>query len=353
MKKKNLKVNLLAGSILTFGVVLVVAFIFMIMIMVNMESENRKLWEVFMVIEFILLSFALVFFFAYVYRPVKKLQETIYQLKSINKRNPMNFEANPNSIADSINTLLEELRLSIEREHEEVMLRHQSQYAELQNQINPHFLYNTLETIRGQAVIDNNYKIADMTEALAKYFRYNISKDNDTVTVEQELENIRNYIQIQQYRFQSRFIFRIYPHSDYVEYAHCLMPKMTLQPIVENAIFHGMEEKLEMVHISIHIEATSERLIILVIDDGMGMDELTLHHLNEKLRQKEDSNRIAKAQGHHGIAMRNVNNRIRLLYGEDYGVRVSSTKDLGTEVEITLPKIKREEKQDEIWKMKS
>ncbi len=239
--------------------------------------------------------------------------------------------------------LMDELRQSMEREHAEAMLRQQFQYAELQNQINPHFLYNTLETIRGQAIIDDNYKIAEMTEALAKYFRYNISKDKDAVTLEQELENIRNYIQIQQYRFQDRFVFRICPHVAYEEYAGCLIPKMTLQPIVENAIFHGMEEKLGLSHLSIHIETTQDRLIILVSDDGVGMDEETLSRLQRRMQGMEDEDGQPKGSGHHGIAMHNVNSRLKMLYGEEYGLVVNSTKGLGTEVEITIPRVVREE----------
>jgi len=345
--KKKIKVNLLAGSILSFGIMLAVIIVLMILsFMTYMDYVKINVWRSWMVVGIILLLLALFFFLWYVYRPVLKLRGAIRQLENIGTGVGMDLWASADSMADSISTLLEELRLSMEREHAEVMLRHQSQYAELQNQINPHFLYNTLETIRGQAVIDDNYMIADMTEALAKYFRYNISKDNDTVTVAQELENIRNYIQIQQYRFQDRFVFRICPHDEYEEYAHCLIPKMTLQPIVENAIFHGMEEKLEMGHITIHIETTPERLIVLVADDGVGMDEDTLRKMNQKLRQASGMEPMPQKARHNGIAMQNVNSRLRLLYGEGYGLRVSSTKDLGTEVEITLPKLKRKEVQE-------
>lgn len=345
--KKKIKVNLLAGSILSFGIMLAVTIVFMVVsVMTYLDYIKMNVWWGWLIAGSVLLLLALFFFLWYVYRPVLKLRDAIRQLDDIGTENSMDLWANADSMADSITALLEELRQSMAREHAEVVLRQQSKYAELQNQINPHFLYNTLETIRGQAIIDDNYRIADMTEALAKYFRYNISKDNDTVTVAQELENIRNYIQIQQYRFQDRFVFRICPHDEYEEYANCLIPKMTLQPIVENAIFHGMEEKMEMGHITIHIETTPERLIVLVADDGVGMDEETLRRMNQKLRQSSGMEPMPQKARHNGIAMQNVNSRLRLLYGEDYGLRVSSTKELGTEVEITLPKLKREEKQE-------
>ena len=342
--KKKMKISLLAGAIVSFGIMAAVTLVFMVLSFFTYKDYvNTAVWRGFMAAGILLLLLALLCFLWYVYRPVRKLREAILRLEATNPQKAMELWASADSMAGSIDALLEELRLSMEREHAEVLLRQQSQYAELQNQINPHFLYNTLETIRGQAVIDDNYKIADMTEALAKYFRYNISRDNDIVTVAQELENIRNYIQIQQYRFQERFVFRIYPHVEEEEYAGCLMPKMTLQPIVENAIYHGMEEKLELGHISIHIEADTERLVILVVDDGVGMEEDTLQRMNRELLKAEMRETASEKTSHNGIAMQNINSRLRILYGEAYGLRVSSTKDLGTEVEITLPRLTAEE----------
>lgn len=238
--------------------------------------------------------------------------------------------------ADRVGELLEELNSSKEREHQLRLLGQQAKYAELQNQINPHFLYNTLETIRGQAVIDENYLIADMTEALGRYFRYNISKDNSIVTVRQELENIRNYVQIQQYRFQGRFLFRIYSH-DADGYLSCPIPKMILQPIVENAIFHGIEEKMELGHIAIHVQMSDERLILLVSDDGVGMEESVLQQLRNRLKTGGEYLLTDEKGTHNGIAIENINSRLKLLYGESYGLEISSTRGLGTQVEISIP----------------
>ncbi len=341
---KRFRVNLLIGSCVAFGITLAVAIGFLVLSILAMQQYvDIHVWKRYMVAGVLLLLGAIIFFLCYIYRPILKLRNAIRRLEAVNKNKDMNLWTDAASLAGSINELLEELKQSMAREHAEVMLRQQSKYAELQSQINPHFLYNTLETIRGQAIIDDNYKIAEMTEALAKYFRYNINKDNDLVTLEQELENIRNYIHIQQYRFQDRFVFRICPHDEYKEYAHCLIPKMTLQPIVENAIFHGMEQKIELGHINIHIETTMERLIIIVADDGVGMDEETLQRMNLKLQQAERVPEVSEKSGHNGIAMENVNSRLRLMYGDDYGLKISSTKDLGTEVEITLPRVKAEE----------
>jgi two-component system sensor histidine kinase YesM len=242
------------------------------------------------------------------------------------------------NLLDELDEIVNLRQSEMEREHELVILEQKMKYAQLQNQINPHFLYNTLENIRGQAIIDDNYLIADMTEALSRFFRYNISKDNDIVRLADELDNIRTYIQIQQYRFRDRFIFRIHNHDETDGIYRCMIPKMTLQPIVENAIFHGIENKVDTGYIDVHIERSGIHVIVLVSDDGIGMDEDSLEKLNQKLNDmKQKVQGIEEKDSSNGIAMENVNKRLRLLYGEEYGIIVSSTHHVGTEVEIILP----------------
>ena len=210
-------------------------------------------------------------------------------------------------------------------------------FAQLQNQINPHFLYNTLENIRARAILDDNEVIADMTEALSRFFRYNISKRADIVKLSEELDNIRTYMHIQQYRFSNKFDFQVFIHDERSDVMNARIPKMTLQPIVENAIFHGMENKLGKGHIEIHIEYNERNIFIIVEDDGVGMNEKDLAALREKLSARADGHWDT---GHEssGIAMRNINNRLKLLYGDDCGITVSSMEGVGTEVELTLPR---------------
>ncbi len=215
-------------------------------------------------------------------------------------------------------------------------------FAQLQNQINPHFLYNTLENIRARAILDDNEVIADMTEALSRFFRYNISKRTDVVKLSEELDNIRTYMHIQQYRFSNKFDFQVYIHDERSDVMNARIPKMTLQPIVENAIFHGMENKLGKGHIEIHIEYDEQNVFIIIEDDGVGMNEEDLAALRSKLAASADGHWDT---GHEssGIAMRNINNRLKLLYGEDCGITVSSLEGVGTEVELTLPRHFQEE----------
>lgn len=215
--------------------------------------------------------------------------------------------------------------------------KRQAQYLALQNQINPHFLYNTLESIRGEALIAGLDSVADMTEALAKFFRYTITKVENLVSVEEELDNCETYFGIQKYRFGDRLNLHIeYDSAEYERIMNCRIPKLTLQPILENGIIHGTELKLGAGNLYIRFECTQDRLIIRVSDDGVGMDEATLEKLNRKLGRTNDS--LGKEdEGKGGIALANVNNRIHLIFGDEYGMHVYSVPQTGTDVEITIP----------------
>ena len=215
--------------------------------------------------------------------------------------------------------------------------KRQAQYLALQNQINPHFLYNTLESIRGEALIAGMDNIADMTEALAKFFRYTITKVENLVSVEEELDNCETYFLIQQYRFGSRLKLHIlYEEENRENIMNCRIPKLTLQPVLENSIIHGTELKIGTGNLTIRFELTDKRLIIRISDDGIGMDEQTLAKLNRQLgRGGKALAEYGEKKG--GIALVNVNNRIHLLFGEEYGMHIYSIQGKGTDVEVTLP----------------
>lgn len=216
--------------------------------------------------------------------------------------------------------------------------KRQAQYLALQNQINPHFLYNTLESIRGEALIAGMDNIADMTEALAKFFRYTITKVENLVSVEEELDNCETYFLIQKYRFGSRLQLHIlYEEEGKENIMNCKIPKLTLQPILENSIIHGTELKIGTGNLTIQFEQTDRRLIIRISDDGVGMDESTLAKLNRQLGRGGNAFTDNREEKKGGIALVNVNNRIHLLFGEEYGMHVYSIRGKGTDVEVTLP----------------
>ena len=215
--------------------------------------------------------------------------------------------------------------------------KRQAQYLALQNQINPHFLYNTLESIRSEAMEAGMDSVVCMTEALAHFFRYTISNMENMVTLEEELDNINTYFLIQKYRFEERIGLTIeYDEEEHDLLNHCLLPKLTLQPVVENSIIHGIERKMGFSTVRIVLKCTEKRLIIQVSDDGIGMQPEALDDLNRKLNQSLfESLHNKKKKG--GIALVNVNNRIHLIFGEEYGMTVYSTPGVGTDVMIELP----------------
>lgn len=218
--------------------------------------------------------------------------------------------------------------------------KRQAQYLALQNQINPHFLYNTLESIRSECLVAQLDSAANMTEALASFFRYTISKVENLVSVEEELQNCETYFRIQQYRFGDRLSLRIVcEEQDRDEIFRCRLPKLTMQPILENSIIHGIELKVGTGNLTVHLERTEKRLLIRVSDDGVGMGTDVLAKLNARLGRSGPVAQLQDPERVGGVALTNVNNRIRLLFGEEYGLHVFSLPGVGTDVEISLPAI--------------
>lgn len=246
----------------------------------------------------------------------------------------------------SVGRILFELSNSYRQEYSSNILDKQAELYTLQSQINPHFLYNTLESIRGKAYAEGQNDIAEMTEALSSFFRYSISRKGNTVTMEEELINVRNYFKIQQFRFDNRFNLDIrLQNRD--ELIYCRLPKLTLQPLVENAIYHGLEEKMGQGRITISAFATDARIVIKVSDNGIGIPEDTLAAIRDSLHDLNKEPLISDNRNT-GIALNNVNRRIKLLYGETFGLSINSTLGFGTDLEITIPLVDVEDSTGEL-----
>ena len=227
--------------------------------------------------------------------------------------------------------------LRIRRNNAEIFNK-QTELTALQSQINPHFLYNTLDTIRGQAMYANDTEVADMIETLASFFRYSISRKGNMVTLRDELNNINNYMRIQQYRFRNRFSLDIVVDEEDTAAYDYYVPRLILQPIVENAIVHGLEDKMEEARIVIEVTVTDD-LVLTVSDNGKGMSLRELDALNRRIHSRNmqlvDTEHSEKRNT--GIALPNIHKRIELLYGNQYGLNVYSSIGCGTDVEIVLP----------------
>ncbi len=196
----------------------------------------------------------------------------------------------------------------------------------LQNQINPHFIYNTLESIRMLAESSDDSRVAELTYLLGVQMRYGIVRSEETVTIRHELDHVRNYFHLLQIRFPDKFKLNIDVPEDF---QHLPVIKLVFQPIVENAVFHGLEHKEGLGTLSISAWKEDGHAVFCVEDDGVGMDEGTLHSLNDSLTH-------GAAGEMFGIGLRNVNERIRLHYGSAFGLRVKSQLGEGTRVTLRI-----------------
>lgn len=270
------------------------------------------------------------------YRPLRQVEQALCLATVSLETRIENIKNHLAPVQSELAQALLSLALEIRAQYTNILMNTQAELDTLQSQINPHFLYNTLDCIRGQAYQEGVEDIADMTEALSTFFRYSISNRNCVVTLEEELENIYNYFHIQQFRFGNRFRFLVLP-AQREDLEQCRLPKLTLQPIVENAILHGMEGMLGGGTITIRIKGTENLVFVTISDDGMGMNGETLERLQAHVAGAAIET-AGKRRG--GLALPNVARRIRLLFGDLYPIQIMSTLGIGTDVVLTLPRSK-------------
>ena len=213
----------------------------------------------------------------------------------------------------------------MEQNVEEQRQKRKSELRALQAQINPHFLYNTLDSIIWMAEWGKTKEVVLMTSSLAKLLRQSISNQNELVRVEEEVEYTRSYLTIQKMRYKDKLEYDIQVSPEVLGQK---IPKLVLQPLVENAIYHGIKYKEGKGIVQIECWIEQKELILRISDDGIGMTEAQL----EKIFEKRETD-IRK----NGVGVLNVHERIQLYYGKDYGLRFSSTLGEGTVVEVRIP----------------
>ena len=219
-------------------------------------------------------------------------------------------------------------QLMVTVRQEEVNLR-KTELKALQAQINPHFLYNTLDSIAWMCEQGQNADAVRMVHALARLFRISISKGHELIPIAREIEHAESYLQIQKYRYKNRFTYHFEVDPGCLDY---LCNKITLQPIIENAINHGLDLMVEEGHITVQVCPDGQDILFRVRDDGVGMTpEQVAAILN-----KGPSDRT-------GIGIKNVNDRLKIYFGKQYGLRIDSVPDEGTCVEIRMPKVRQED----------
>lgn len=300
-----------------------------------LKSLKIKLFIIFILFYII---FVLVVINAYISaiitKPIKKLEKSLTELENNNLEADIYIGGSYEIM--HLGTSIKNMSLSIKKLMQDIVREHEEkrkiEFDTLQAQINPHFLYNTLDIIVWMIENENKQGAVKVVTALARFFRISLSKGQNIISVKNEIEHVKNYLMIQQMRFKNKFRYEIDLPEELYSYQSL---KLILQPIVENAIYHGMEFMDGDGLINIEVKKEDDKLLFIISDNGFGIREENIKNI---LEAKID---ISKRSS--GIGIRNVNERIKIYFGKEYGINIESILDVGTKVYIYLPLKKLEE----------
>ncbi len=278
----------------------------------------------------ILFTVIYVFFLNRVFNPIQSLIENMSSKVETNLNYDFTYNKNDEIgiLVNSYNDMKNRINNLITINYKNKIEQKELELKQLQNQINPHFIYNTLESIRMMAEINDDSETSTMAEYFGAIIRYSMNRRINTVKLKDELEIIDNYIYLQRIRFDTLFTIENLVMDEVLE---CEIVKMIIQPLIENSIYHGLSECEGNGKIIIQGLKSNNNLILTVSDNGIGMDDKKLSDLNDYINDKN--------QLFNGIALRNINKRLKLNYGEEYGLEVTSILGEGTSMILTLPYI--------------
>lgn len=263
-------------------------------------------------------------------RPIHKMSKTMKKVESGDFNTRMDIVTNDElgDLARSFNHMLTKISIMNQEERDNQTKLRKAELKALQSQINPHFLYNTLDSIGWMARLSRIDKVEEMVEALSTYFRISISRGREIIPIREELTHVQKYLSIQKIRYEKKLNYTIDVPDEILEYKTI---KMILQPLVENSIYHGLKEKEGPGEIKI-TATVGDHIVICVEDTGIGMTKEKLEELREMIASGKDYNPNA-----YGVI--NVHKRIQVFFGEEFGLRYESEYQKGTKVYVTLRKI--------------
>lgn len=277
----------------------------------------------------VLLTVLIIRFFSKLFsNPARELANAMQEFE----KDTNNFEfksiegtAEITSLTESFEHMVVQIKELVEKVRQEEITLRKTELKALQAQINPHFLYNTLDAIAWLCEEERHKDAVEMVNSLAKLFRISISRGHELITIEKEMQHAKSYLKIQNFRYKNQFTYSFDVDEECLNY---LCNKITLQPIIENAIYHGIDRMVDEGKINIGIHQKGDRIIFTVEDNGVGMTEEQC----EEILHKDEGDRV-------GIGIKNVNDRIKIYFGEEYGLTIQSELDEGTRVTISMPKI--------------
>lgn len=279
---------------------------------------------------------ASVFISAKISQPIIKLQKLMEKVEKgdFDINIDVKGEDEVKNLSKTFNIMVSRIRDLMDQIIKEQEAKTKSELKALQAQINPHFLYNTLDSI---VWMNENRKydgVTTMVAALAKLFRISISRGNELISIQDELEHARSYLTIQKIRYKNKFDFTINAQPEILKYKTL---KLILQPIIENAIYHGIEHIHEKGRINVIVTLSNDKVMFRIIDNGYGIKPDILKGILDK-ESTDDP----------GVGLNNVHQRIQLYFGKEYGLKVESELDIGTTVEIRIPICKQEDREQKL-----
>ncbi|ULT54892.1 sensor histidine kinase [Neobacillus drentensis] len=261
----------------------------------------------------------------YMVKPLRNLQKEMEKLKTGNFDISLNIDSKDEmgEVSNGFVRMAKQLNNTINDVYLTKIKQREAELKALESQINPHFLYNTLDSIHWLAIKHKNYDVSEQIEALADIFKHVLNKGEPFVTLRQEVDFLENYMFIQKQKYGKRLQLHIDIPPEILDYK---MPKLVLQPLVENAIIHGLEQVIEGGLIEININRVDKGLKFIVSDNGVGVDE-------DEIKQMMSNIKEAK----HVFALKNIDDRIKINYGQEYGLSFTSKSGVGTRVEVLIP----------------
>ncbi|MBQ9699059.1 MAG: sensor histidine kinase [Lachnospiraceae bacterium] len=262
-------------------------------------------------------------------RPIRKLSDVTDQVArgNLEIRSDVEAGAEVGVLNDSLNAMIDKIQNLVEQVKVEQIRLRKAEFELLQAQINPHFLYNTLDAIVWLAEAGEHKRVVSMVESLSDFFRTSLNQGKELITVEEELIHVRSYLEIQQVRYQDILEYKIDVPEELYKY---MISKITIQPLVENALYHGIKNKRGLGNINITGKMEDSYFELIIEDDGVGMTTERLEKVYDRIHHHTPSEDEI-------YGLYNVNERIRLNFGEEYGIFIDSKHMEGTVVKVRLP----------------
>lgn len=268
-------------------------------------------------------------------KPLDKLMQTIERIKGgeTHLRVDVHNKDEVGILGQSFNEMLDQMEVLISQEYETKLLLNRAEYKALQAQINPHFLYNTLDTMSSIAQIQNCPEVSGLSQSLSNIFRYSLDMKNPFSTVAKEIVHLKNYIYVMNVRMRDNVKYTFDIDETVLQDT---VPRISIQPLVENALNHGLRNTRGEKEIVVCAQVREGNLWISVQDNGVGMDAAKVNEILEK----NDINLVEKGSS---IGLNNINARMKMLYGREYGIHVESEVGKGTRIYLKIPRVKMEE----------